>query len=320
MDKRLVHPAQLFDYVNDYLRLIKPQPQVRVQGWHWETRRRDNKNQQERVQDFDIVLDMSRYLKARHQFSNSHDAAEDIWWVPYTVDNGSKAHRGSWRKTRARGYTQDVEIGTDRKPELLDWCEDFCSNSSPLKIFRVSRQVTGLDTELIRVKLIEQIRQTHYRGHVDVSFPIADKNVDIYSPHWINRARITWIRWIFYLSFLWIFTWPVLFFMTKRWSVYNVDWRFSYDAGDSNGRTRKVYASISEQEWIHKHASLIKSLALDRFNGDATDFPTDVAQRRTSGPPMGNRNEDPAASFVHSNIGAWEVLGGRGGDGWGVDS
>jgi hypothetical protein len=320
MDERLVHPAQLYDYVNDYLRLIKPQPIVRIQGWHWETRRRNNKNEQERVFDFDVVLGMHHFLPK----STDRDAADDNWWITGTVENSDKAHRGSWRKTRAKGYTQDIEVGTDRKPELLDWCEDFCSNKSALKIFRVSRQVTGIDTEAMKEAIIPIVRATHYRGHVDITFPIADKNVDIYSPHWINRARITWVRWIFYLTFLWIFTWPVLHLMTKRWSVYNVDWRFSYEDLDSHGNRRKRYATVSEQAWVSTHMNLIKSLVLDKYHGDATDFPTDIndadTRRRTSVPQTGNSNVDAAVGFLHGSVSAWNTLNGRGGVGWGEDS
>ncbi|SMY29714.1 unnamed protein product [Zymoseptoria tritici ST99CH_1A5] len=324
MDERLVHPAQLYDYVNDYLRLIKPQPMVRVQGWHWQTRqrvgKRENKTQQERVYDFDVVLSMHNFLPS----STDRDAADDVWWVPHSVENSDKAHRGSWRKTRAKGSTQHIEVGEDRKPELLDWCEDFCSNTSALKIFRVSRNVTGLDTDAIQEMIVPLVRQTHYRGHINITFPIADKNVDIYSPHWINRARMTWVRWIFYLTFLWIFTWPVLLFTTKRWGVYKVDWRVSHEYVESDGTRRKRYATISEHEWVRRHANLIKSLVLDKFHGDATTFPTDVDEadaqrRRISMPRAGNGSLDSALSFIQGGVGAWGALNGRGGDGWGAD-
>jgi hypothetical protein len=169
-------------------------------------------------------------------------------------ENSDKVHRGGWRKTRAEGFTQDIEVGTDRKKELLDWCDDFCANKSALKIFRVSRNVTGLDTEYIKAGIEPLVRQTHYRGHIDVTFPIADKNVDIYTPHWVNQARISWVRWIFYLTFLWILTWPILLFTTKRWGVYEVEWRFSRIVQDRDGRQNKVWATISEGAWVRRHA------------------------------------------------------------------
>jgi hypothetical protein len=320
MDARLSDPTQLYDYVNDYLRVVQPRPAVRVQGWHWETRRKGNKKEQEREFDFDVVLSLQPFIP---KASNRDE--ENEWWTPTTPENGDKVHRGSWRKTRAKGYVQDIEVGNDRKPELLDWCEDFCANKSALKIFRVARNVTGLDTEYIKEQIEPLVRETHYRGHIDITFPTADKNVDIYTPHWVNQARIGWVRWLFYLTFLWIFTWPILLFTTKRWGVYQVEWRFSRVV-QAEGRQKKVYATISEATWVQRHANLIKSLVMNKFHGDGTHFPLDMeAQRqRSSGrlPQTGNANVDTAVSFLQGGVSVWNTLNGRGGDaqGWGADS
>lgn len=321
MDERLSNPTQLYDYVNDYLRVVQPRPAVRIQGYHWETRKKNNKNEQERVFDFDVVLSLQPFIPKA-----STREEENEWWIPSTPENSDKVYRGSWRKSRAKGFTQDIEVGTDRKLELLDWCESFCADTSALKIFRVARNVTGLNTGYIKEQIEPLVRQTHYRGHVDVTFPTADKNVDIYSPHWINYARIRWVRWLFYLSFLWIFTWPILLFTTKRWNVYNVEWRFSRMVEDSDGRQSKVYATISEAAWIKRHADLIKSLVLEQFHGDATKFPVDVdaSRRRILGGPSqtGNANVDTAVSFIQGGVSVWSTLNGRRGDalGWGADS
>ncbi|CZT14753.1 uncharacterized protein RCC_00713 [Ramularia collo-cygni] len=321
MDERLSDATQLYDYVFDYLRVIQPRPAVRVQGWHWQTRRKNNKNEQERVYDFDVVLSLQPFLPKA-----SNRDQENDWWIPSTPENSEKVHRGRWRKSRAKGYSRDLEVGPDRKPELLDWCEDFCTNKSALKIFRVARSVTGLDTEYIKQQIEPLVRQTNYRGHVDITFPIADKNVDIYTPHWVNQARIGWVRWIFYLTFLWIFTWPILLFTTKRWSVYQVEWRFSRSVQDDNNRRNKVYATISEAAWVKRHANLIKSMVLDKFHGDATDLPLDADEQRRSSsrgvPQTGNANVDTAVSFLQGGLGVWNSLNGRGGDayGWGEDS
>lgn len=322
MEERLSDPTRLYDYVNDYLRVIQPRPAVRIQGWHWETRKKNGKNEQDRVFDFDIVLSLQPFLPK----ASSRDESND-WWEPSTAENGDKVHRGSWRKTRAKGYSQDIEVGTDRKPELLDWCEDFCANKSALKVFRVSRTVTCLDTAYIKTQIEPLVRQTHYRGHVDVTFPTADKNVDIYTPHWINQARIGWVRWIFYLTFLWIFTWPILFFTTKRWGVYSVEWRFSRIVRHrEDGLYERAYATISEAAWVQRHLNLIKSLVLEKFHGDGTTFPLDVDAQRPSGSrassQTGNAHVDTAVSFLQGGVSVWNTLNGRSGDihGWGADS
>lgn len=321
MHERLSDPAQLWDYVNDYLRVMQPRPQIRIQGSHWETRKKNNKSERERVFDFDVVFSLQPFL-----YRTSGVEEDNDWWIPSTSENSDKVYRGSWKKSRAKGFSQDIEVGADRKPELLDWCEDMCSNKSPLKIFRVSREVTGLDTEYIKRVVEPYVRQTQYRGHIDITFPISEKNVDIYSAHWVNQARIGWVRWLFYLTFLWIFTWPILFFMTKRWSVYNVEWRFSQTVQDENGRQRKAYATISEDAWVERHAKLLQCLVLEHFHGDATKFSVDVDVQRgapsSAAAQTSNANVDAAVNFLRGGVSVWNSLNGRPGDaqGWGADS
>ncbi|KAI5364633.1 hypothetical protein Slin15195_G041720 [Septoria linicola] len=314
MEERLMDATALHEYITHYIRKLPPRPMVRIQGWHWQNRQRTNKKKEkERVFDFDIVLSLQPFLQPG---SNSD------WWSSYTVDNSDKAHRGSFRQTRAKGYKHDIEVGEDPKPDLEAWCREFCESSSWLKVFRISRNVAGLEIEQIKTQLETLVKSTHYRGHIDITFPIVDKNVDIYSPHWMNQARITWVRWLFYLTFLWLITWPILFFMTKRWSVYNVQWRWSQQEG-----AVKRYATISEGDWLKRHANLIQSLVMDKYHGDATELPTDVSvdtERRRSEirvpqVRVGGGGIGAAVSLLQGGVSVWNQANGRGDAGWGAD-
>ena len=149
------------------------------------------KNEQKQVVDFDISFSMSSYL-----------TREDGLWQAFTSDNSDSVYRGSFRKTKAKGYRQDIEIAEGDNPNLQDWCREYCGDKSALKAFRVTREVTGLEEDFIRQGLERTIRSTHYHGHLNISFPIIEKHVDIYHDHWINRWRVGWQRWIFYLTFL----------------------------------------------------------------------------------------------------------------------
>lgn len=134
--------------------------------------------------------------------------------------------------------------------------------------FRLTREVTGLDKEYIRTRLTSIIRAARYKGHLDVSFPIADRAVDIYSTSLLNNWRLTtWICWLFYLTFLWIFSWPILYFSTKRYNIVKAQWPFSQL--DSLGNRR--YTTVSEEQWIDKYGPAIKQLAWDRYVGVAGD-------------------------------------------------
>ena len=267
MDDRLKYAENLYAYITDYLQTVPPKPAVRIEGWHNTTVERHNKKERERVVDFDITLSLQSYLPI------ATPGAEHGGWQPRVVTNNDRVHRGSWRRTVVE---QDHQFSDEPERDLMQWCDDFCDSKAKLTIFRVTRDVPGLDKDLLRMRLQALIRSTNYRGHIDVSFPIADKNVDVYSPHPINKWRISWVRFLFYVTMLWIITWPILFFTTKRWEVYKVSWCFSWQQDDGIGGVKKRYATISEQSWYEKHANLIINLALDSYQGDASGLPIDA--------------------------------------------
>ena len=68
------------------------------------------------------------------------------------------------------------------------------------------------------------------------------------------------------------------------------------------------------------------SLVVEKFQGDATQFPTDVPEERvTRGiqarlPSTGNGNVDAAVSFIQGGLNAWNRRGDRDPDAWGADS
>jgi hypothetical protein len=314
MDERLTDPVQLEAYISDYLRAMPPRPIVRVYGWHYETVRRKDKKEQERVTDFDISFSFQQLL------SRPFDAN---FWAERTVQDDEPAHRGGWRKTKAPGYKAGVVLTDEPTKTLQEWCEDFCASPSKLKVFRINRPVHGIQEDLLRRQLENVVRSTHYRGQTNVTFRVDERAVDIYSPTMINRWRTSWIRYIFYVTFLWIFTWPILFFTTKWWDVYSVDWYFSRDYP-----TGREMATFTEMQWIDEHAALVRELVMNKYTGDGDCHPTDLTPRRASAPPRtqmpktGNANVNSALSFVQGGVNAWNaVAAGRStaDQGWGYD-
>lgn len=303
MDVALNDPDALHDYITNYLRVVPPKPTVRIYGFHHATTHRNNKKETERVVDFDLAFSLEHLLREPRD-------PESGWWTPRVVTNGDKAHRGTFRRVRAEGSTQDIEVGSTPARDLRDWCADFCSSKASLRIFRVSRTVTGLDTTLLQQHLDRLVRATHYRGNLAISFPISDHNVDIYSPHVVNQWRLSWIRWLFYLSFLWLLTWPILFFTTKKWSVYTIDWAFSLPASVGGDGGPRRYASLSEMQWIERYANLINNLVMEKYQGDATDMPfaVDAVDSRRARGTTGNADVDSAIGFVHGGLSVWNSL------------
>ncbi|KAK6442133.1 hypothetical protein LTR95_001636 [Oleoguttula sp. CCFEE 5521] len=255
IDKRLSDPDALFAYVSDYLRVSPPRSIIRIDGYHERSTTRNGERKTERVYDFDLVLGLEAYL----------GKAFDQDWHERTAADYEKVYRGSWRKTTA---TNAQHVSDEPTKTLRDWCEDYCASRSPLKVFRVHRPVTGLDKDLLRRRLDYLVRATGYRGRISITFPTEQENVDIYSDHPINQWRTGWVRFIFYLTFLWIITWPILFFTTKWWHVYTVEWRFS--VGEPDGRERRYAGSVTEEQWYERYQESIYGLVVSQYKGDAT--------------------------------------------------
>jgi hypothetical protein len=178
IDGRLADPDELESYIQSYIAVVPPDQRIRIMGVHEETHYSDSKkkNEKKTVIDFDISFSLGSYL-----------TRERGLWTPFVADNSDNVYRGSFRKAQAKGYRQDIEIAENGNPSLQDWCREYCSNKSTLKVFRVTRNVTDLETAYLHNSLERLVRSTHYHGHLDISFPIEEKNIDIYNDHWINR-------------------------------------------------------------------------------------------------------------------------------------
>ncbi|KAK7512637.1 uncharacterized protein IWZ02DRAFT_462213 [Phyllosticta citriasiana] len=317
IDERLRDPSCLFKYISDVLTVLPPKPLVHVHGYHWQTMRKGNKKEKKQVVDFDIKLNMQSYL----------GEPTNEWCKPRTVSSTEKALRGGFRKTVAKDPNGDLEVG-DLRQDLFEWCKEYCNSNRMLKSFRINRTVSGLDTNLIHQRIEALIRQTNYRGHILITFPIEDRGIDIYNPHRINHWRTTpWIRWLFYLSFLWLFTWPLLYFFTARWAIYTIDWPFSVpmsQSPSSSGRDNRKWATVSEEAWFLKHRKLIRRLVLSGHQGgaDGMDLDEDYEELRAFSGRSGNEHVDTAVGIIQAGVAGWNAVQrglGRDLDGWGAD-
>ncbi|KAK7432085.1 hypothetical protein QQZ08_001375 [Neonectria magnoliae] len=242
--------------------LLPPSPYIHIVGTHKETKRdKDGKSSREDVTDFRIMVSLQNYLWPNFDPNGPNEMNLT------TSESGEKTYRGTVLKKRATGVKGDIEVG-HAKPDLKEWCHRYCAKATATKVFRLSRTVTGLDEKLFRSRLMGLIRSTNYKGHLDIEFPVADRAVDIFSSSRLNTWRLTtWVRWLFYLTFLWIFSWPILFFTTKRYHVVRAEWPFSQVNADG----QKRYTTASEEQWISRYGPAVKQLCLDRYEGLAGD-------------------------------------------------
>lgn len=271
-----------------------PVPYVYIMGTHRETVKKGDKKETKDIVDFRVVINIRRYL-SKYFDEEDYNTMELV-----TSDNGEKTHRGTIMKCRAPGVKQDLEVGGSTKPTLTEWCHRYCASPRLLRIFRLRRVVTGFDEATLKQRLEGLVRSTNYRGHINITFPIEDKNVDIYTCNKINKWRLTtWIQWVFYLSFLWIFTWPFLFFATKRYAVVRAEWPFSM----TDGSGRKVYTTVSEDQWFEKWQVAIRRLVLDQYQGEANEHMMAGVIARPADPPM------PGSGIVTGHVGVDNAVG-----------
>ncbi|KAH0548073.1 hypothetical protein GP486_008187 [Trichoglossum hirsutum] len=244
---------------------IPPKPTVRLVGTHHETRRqttKDGKDERVKITDFDLQLDLSPYIVR----SLNLGLGEQDWKFLSVVENGVKAYRGGRMKSVDPAHRDGLT--SYAAPHLGDWTKAYCADPHMLKSFTFGKTVSNLDTEKLISLLSTLIRSTNYRGHFDITFTTTHSRIQILSPHWVNRLRIiTWVRWLFYLTMLWILTWPMLWFLTRRYEVVTSSW--PYALIDEQGTKR--YAVASEEDWYRRYAVAIRRSMLMRRQGWVTD-------------------------------------------------
>lgn len=131
----------------------------------------------------------------------------------------------------------------------------------------MKKVVVGHDRAYLERRIAQCIRSTNYLGRISVGFPIHDTRVEAYPANRISKLRKTgWFRLIFYITFLWVFTWPYLWFMTRRYHVATMTWRMSRPMQDESGETRRECV-LTEEEWIRRCGPAIKRAARARKIG-----------------------------------------------------
>ncbi|ROV89146.1 hypothetical protein VSDG_08866 [Cytospora chrysosperma] len=270
LDRRLdSDPGFLETHVRRWASL-PPRPLVRVHGSHKERRRSGNgKDETRDITDFDVRVELTPYPWA-------NAATRQAWGELHTVENGDKAKRGTVFRRRAPGARKaagNIELGMVEKPSLTQWCHRYCASHSGLKTFLLRRKVMGFDEARLREQIEAMVRRTNYRGRLHVSFPVKDETVEVWNECRTNEWRLTkWIYTLFCVSMLWLLTWPYLFLRTKKFETVSSEWYYSRFDGEG----RKIYASLSEDQWYNMWGRALAKAVLSKRQGtlDQTDLVT----------------------------------------------
>jgi len=287
---------------------------VQIHGSHKETERNGNKETKRTVQDFSLRLNLTDLLAQTPMES---------------LPNNKRGYRGGiipmMKPVVGPGGTEDA------MDEVHSWCESYVRNPAAIKSFTLERKITNHDQKKLEQLLRSAIYETNYKGHVEIKFLSQYTKLIVYSPGKINEWRTTnWIRWVFYLTFLWIVSWPILFFLTRKYQVVKVNFQYA-DVLKDDGGNRKC-AVMSEVEWFNlwesaiKRAALARMLCEDTFLDDAYRISTAQADARgllSSMQPQqqplttGNSFADGALSFLGQGLRVaevWNTSRGWGGD------
>ncbi|EHK99312.1 hypothetical protein M7I_4829 [Glarea lozoyensis 74030] len=227
---------------------------IEIHGKHTETSRHNNKETKRDIVDFHFRVALGDEL-----IPKGHVTGLTPGKLEFLPDN-KRGYRGTIIPS-LNPTLSDVE----EADYLTAWCEKYVADASKVKCFTLQREIRWHDTAKLEHLIRSALLETNYRGHISITFPTSHTSVTVYSPGLINRWRMTtWIRWIFYLSFLWIFTWPLLFFLTSRYEVVKSVWYYaSKPPGEEMGR---IPTTNDEVNYFYKWQSAIKRNVL-KSNG-----------------------------------------------------
>jgi hypothetical protein len=210
---------------------------LRLRGTHTETfRTRDQKTEKKTITDFDIRLNMTHLLVCPNPVHardpspcnlppqpRSSVAYEPPQEVPSptcryieVLSPGQKGYRGTIFKCLCPTSSANVEAPTT----LASWCDAYVSDPHSVKAFTFRRKILHHEAQTMESLCRDLILKTSYRGHINISFPTTQACITVYSPCHLNAWRFNpYLRWFCYLTFLWLITWPILLFITKRYEV-----------------------------------------------------------------------------------------------------
>lgn len=263
-------------------------------GTHTETVRQNNKDTKNKVRDFLIRINITHLL-----------GGSEVECLP---DN-KRGYRGGC----IPGFKPNVADVESHPDPLRRWCDLFVNNPAGVRSFTLQREVRNHNTKKLEQLLRSAIAETKYGGHLHVSFPITHNRLIVYTPGKINQWRTTvWICWVFYLTFLWVFSWPFLFFTTRKYEVMKVAYPYADVPGEQAGE--RDCAVMSEVEWFNLWQESVKRAALARMVCQETSLDdeyrvaTSLAISRGANQPVpetprtGNALADGALGFLSQGL------------------
>ncbi|KFY72598.1 hypothetical protein V499_07277 [Pseudogymnoascus sp. VKM F-103] len=302
-----------------------------LKGTHTETfrGRGDKGNKKETVVDFDIKLPMTHLLicpNPIHKTNASHCTDQRGTQCRYllTPQAGEKAHRGT-----VLANSKDINWQPEDGESMIhSWCQAYVEDKSSIKSLEITRTVLLHDTSVVEGLVRRIVDSTSYRGHTKVHAVATNSKIIIYSPHRINTLRQNkYLCWFTYLTFLWLFTWPALFFMTKRYTGITAAFPYRREEADKinaknlNNCTAKPLV-MAEPAFVASWRDALRRAVLGQHQGWVDEvYRAQTSQMAISGNDNA-RVQSTGAAFLQGVVGAAVSIatGRQARTGWGADS
>ncbi|KAJ5780358.1 hypothetical protein N7457_005518 [Penicillium paradoxum] len=294
---------ELYNVIHKQIKL-PPRPLLHIRGTHTETsQEKKNERNSNTVTDFQFRLDLAETM-----LTGWEPTRMELNWMQVEIltdEDLKPAYRGGILrsptyeppKSRAISLDEDTDALLNRhdgqqnnlspaEKDLRMWCERFCHDPAPVKSFTLHREVRGFDSNAMRNVLSSHIRELNYRGNISISLATAHHSVTIYSPHWINRLRANRaVWWTVVILQLWIITWPIIFFIEKRYEIAHTRWNASLVPEEAASPLAKCYAfgrsesalaeywapAVKQAAWSRRQDSeLLTRMDADRLQGYST--------------------------------------------------
>ncbi|KAI9925863.1 hypothetical protein MW887_005669 [Aspergillus wentii] len=184
-----------------------------------------------------IPPSISLVVKGTHEGNNDHTVEDFHFCIDITSDilnpqsqgphwadihivadgDGRNVYRGGRHRSR-RDKKRHLEDGNE--PGLMGWCRRFCGDSAKVKSFTLKRKIQGFNFPAVKSTLTSYLRVINYRGKISMKIAMANTKSTVYSANWVNRLRNNrCVAGLCYVSQLWIFTWPTIKFLERRYKV-----------------------------------------------------------------------------------------------------
>jgi hypothetical protein len=257
-----------------------PNYAIRLRGTHTETfKTREGKKERKVITDFDIRVNMTHLLVCPnpkhaqdptpcnldpHPHPQPHDPPQDMStpsckYITILGPN-DKGYRGSILSS-----VDKVPLDPEAPTTLASWCNAYVSDPHTVKTFTLRKDIRLHDSARLEELCRNLINKTSYRGHTTISFETTLNTIIVNSPCRLNSWRYKWwLRWLCYLSFLWLLTWPILFFSTRRYEVVTAV--FPYRLNPARSRLAKPLVQ-SEEEFFREWEQSIMRAVLGQHQG-----------------------------------------------------